>query len=61
MRPVEQDLHLGGKGAGIGAAIGGGTGTAAVLATKGKEVQVPSGTVVSVLLQEPLTVTVPAR
>jgi hypothetical protein len=48
----------GGKGAAIGAAAGG---TGAVLATKGKEIQVAAGTVVSVLLQEPLTVSVPAR
>ena len=34
----------------------GGTGT--VLATKGKEVTVPAGTAVSVLLQDPLTVQV---
>ena len=46
----------GGKGAAIGA-VAGGTGT--VLATKGDEIEVPAGTVVSVLLQEPLTVTVP--
>jgi hypothetical protein len=48
----------GGKGAAIGA-VGGGAGT--VLATKGAEVQVPAGTVVSVLLQDPLTVTVPIK
>jgi uncharacterized protein YcfJ len=48
----------GGKGAAIGA-VAGGTGT--VLATKGGEVEVPAGTVVSVLLQEPLTVTVPLK
>lgn len=48
----------GGKGAAIGA-VAGGAGT--VLATKGKEVEVPSGTVVSVLLQDPLTVTVPVK
>jgi hypothetical protein len=48
----------GGKGAAIGAVAGG---TATVLATKGNEVEVPSGTVVSVLLQDPLTVTVPVK
>jgi outer membrane lipoprotein SlyB len=48
----------GGKGAAIGAATGG---TGAVLATKGKEVEIPSGTVVTVRLQEPLTVTVPVK
>ena len=48
----------GGKGAAIGA-VAGGAGT--VMATKGKEVQVASGTVVPVLLQEPITVQVPIR
>jgi hypothetical protein len=48
----------GGKGAAIGA-VAGGTGT--VLATKGKEVDVPSGTVVSVLLQDPITLRVQVR
>ena len=48
----------GGKGAAIGAVAGGATG---VLATKGKEVQLEPGTVVSVLLQEPVTVTVPVK
>ena len=47
----------GGKGAGIGAAIGGGTGTAAVLATKGKEVELASGTAMTTVLSAPLTVT----
>ena len=45
----------GGKGAAIGA-VAGGTGT--VLATKGNEVSVPAGTVVDVLLQDPVKVTV---
>ncbi len=45
----------GGKGAAIGA-VAGGAGT--VLATKGKEVEIPSGTVVSVLVQDPITVRV---
>ena len=48
----------GGKGAAIGAVAGG---TGAVLATKGKEVQIEPGTVVSVLLQEPVTVQVPIK
>jgi len=43
----------GGKGAAIGAVAGGTTG---VLATKGNEIQVAPGTVVTALLQEPLTV-----
>ena len=45
----------GGKGAAVGA-VAGGAGT--VLATKGKEVEIPSGTVVSVLVQDPITVRV---
>jgi hypothetical protein len=48
----------GGKGAAIGA-VAGGTGT--VLATKGSEVSIPSGTIVSVLLQDPLTLRVEVR
>jgi hypothetical protein len=48
----------GGKGAAIGA-VAGGTGT--VLATKGSEVEIPSGTVVSVLVQDPITLRVPLR
>jgi hypothetical protein len=48
----------GGKGAAIGA-VAGGAGT--VMATKGKEVHVEPGTVVPVLLQEPITVQVPIK
>lgn len=48
----------GGKGAAIGAVAGG---TGAVLATKGKEVEIAPGTTVNVLLQDPLTVTVPVK
>ncbi len=48
----------GGKGAAIGAVAGG---TGAVLATKGNEVQVAPGTVVTALLQESLTVPVPIK
>ncbi len=48
----------GGKGAAIGA-VAGGAGT--VLATKGTEVEIPSGTVVSVLVQDPITVRVPVK
>jgi len=48
----------GGKGAAIGA-VAGGAGT--VLATKGEEVDVPSGTVVSVLVQDPIMVRVLVR
>lgn len=46
----------GGKGAAIGA-VAGSAGT--VLATKGNEVSLEAGTVVSTVLQEPLKVTVP--
>ena len=46
----------GGKGAAIGAVAGG---AGAVLGTRGDEVQVAPGTVVTVLLQEALTVSVP--
>ena len=48
----------GGSGAAIGA-VAGGAGT--VLVTKGGEVQVSPGTVVTVLMQEPLTVRVPVK
>jgi hypothetical protein len=51
----------GGDGAAKGAAIGGGAGTAAVLATRGKEVRLPAGTAVSVKLTAPVTVRVPVR
>jgi len=46
----------GGKGAALGAAIGG---TGAVVATKGKEVQLPAGTIVTTTLQEDVKVVVP--
>jgi hypothetical protein len=48
----------GGKGAAIGA-VAGGAGT--VLATKGSEVEIPSGTVVNVLVQDPITVRVAVK
>ena len=48
----------GGKGAAVGA-VAGGAGT--VLATKGGEVEIPSGTVVSVLVQDPITVRVEVK
>ena len=44
------------KGAGIGAAAGGGAGTAVVLTTRGKDVRVGRGAVLSVRLATPLTV-----
>ena len=46
----------GGKGAVIGAGVGG---TGAVLATRGKEMRLPAGTVVSTHLEQPLVVLVP--
>ena len=48
----------GGKGAAVGA-VAGGAGT--VLATKGSEVEIPSGTVVNVLVQDPITVRVAVK
>ena len=44
------------QGGGIGA-VAGGAGT--VLATKGKEIELPAGTPLTALLQQPITVTVP--
>jgi hypothetical protein len=46
----------GGKGAVIGGAVGG---TGAVLATKGKEVRLPAGTVVTTRVRDSVTVRVP--
>jgi outer membrane lipoprotein SlyB len=43
----------GGKGALLGAVVGGG---GAVVATKGDEVELPAGTVVTLRLEEPLPV-----
>jgi hypothetical protein len=51
----------GGDGAAKGAAIGGAGGTGVVLATRGKEVTVPSGASLSVKLLAPLTVRVPVK
>ena len=51
----------GGDGAAKGAVIGGGAGTAAVLATRGKEVRLPAGTAVSVKLTAPVTVRIPMK
>lgn len=51
----------GGSGAAKGAAIGGGAGTGAVLATRGDEVRLPAGTLLSVKLTAPLTVRVRVR
>ena len=49
------------NGAGIGAAIGGGAGTAAVLTTRGKDVRVGRGAVLTVRLNAPLTINVDER
>ena len=49
-------LISGKKGAGIGAAAGGGAGTAVVLSTRGKEVRLGRGAVLLVRLTDPLTV-----
>jgi hypothetical protein len=46
------------KGAGIGALAGGGAGTAVVLTTRGKEVRVGRGALLSVRLTAPLTIRV---
>jgi uncharacterized protein YcfJ len=68
----KQDVRRGGVGAGLGAVVGGvigggkgaaigaaAGGTGAVLGTKGNEVEIQPGTVVTALLQEPVTVDVP--
>jgi hypothetical protein len=46
------------KGAAIGAGIGGGAGTGAVLATRGKEVEIPAGATLRTKTQEAVTITV---
>ena len=49
------------KGAGIGAIVGGGAGTAVVLATSGPEVRFPSGSVVSIALEQAIDVRMPLK
>jgi len=49
----------GGDGAAKGAAIGGAAGTGVVLGTRGAEVRLPAGTVVSARLAEPFVVRIP--
>jgi hypothetical protein len=44
------------KGAGIGAAVGGGAGTAVVLSTRGKDVRIGRGATLAVRLRESLTI-----
>lgn len=51
----------GGKGAAIGSAVGAGAGGGVVAATRGDEVHVAAGTVVSARLSEPFTVRVEER
>jgi hypothetical protein len=51
----------GGSGAAKGSAIGGAAGTGVVLSTRGKEVAVHPGALVSVKLLSPLTVRVPVK
>jgi hypothetical protein len=48
----------GGKGAAKGAAIGGAAGGGAVLATRGKEVELASGTALTAVTSAPLTMTI---
>ncbi len=48
----------GGSGAAIGGVVGGAAGTGVVLATRGEEVELPSGTTLSTTLTQPLTVRV---
>jgi hypothetical protein len=47
------------KGALLGTAIGGGAGTAVVLSTRGHQISLPRGTVLSIRLQRPIDVRVP--
>jgi hypothetical protein len=49
----------GGKGAAVGATVGGAAGAATVLATRGREVTLPRGTVLHLRLQRHVTVRVP--
>jgi len=47
------------KGAAIGSVVGGGTGAGVVMATKGKEVSIPSGTTVKTTVEEPVKINAP--
>jgi len=51
----------GGKGAAIGSAVGAGGGSAVVLATRGEEIRLGSGTRLQIVLAEPLSVLAPAE
>jgi hypothetical protein len=50
----------GGKGAAVGSAVGAGGGTAVVLSTKGKEIELHSGSSLHVRLAQPFAVKLPA-
>lgn len=52
-------LMGGGKGAAIGAGIGGGAGTGLALSTRGPQIQLPRGTVLSLQLEQPVDIRVP--
>ena len=54
-----QNLRGAGKALTIGAIIGGVAGTVAAKKTKGKPVEVPAGTMLTLTLTQPLTVQVP--
>jgi hypothetical protein len=54
-------LIKGKKGAGVGALVGGGAGTAAVLTTRGKDVRIGRGSTLAVRLTAPLTIAVDDR
>jgi len=54
-------LMDGKKGAGVGAAVGGGAGTAAVLTTRGKDVRVGRGAALTIRLTAPLTINLDER
>ena len=54
-------LLKGKKGAGVGALVGGGAGTAAVLSTRGKDVRIGRGTTLAVRLIAPLTIAIDDR
>ncbi|MCX6538472.1 MAG: hypothetical protein NT151_06000 [Acidobacteria bacterium] len=54
-------LFGGGKGAAIGAGIGGGAGTAVVLSTRGPQILLPRGTVLSLPLDQAVEVRVPIK
>ena len=47
------------KGAGIGAAVGAGAGAGRLMVTRGKNVRVPRGSVITVRLTEPVSVELP--